>query len=139
MHLDHREAARLWPARKGRIERCDIVIAQAEIAGRGILGRMLGATCFGNREYLISAGEKAKRNLARGCMMGTGDLLQHFAGPGTRRREIIVAERRIGDHGDAVTFAPREHRVLDGALLQREVSTFRIRPALVSSSMMPCM
>ena len=35
-----------------------------------------------------------------------------------RRRKIVVAERRIGDDGDAVPLAPRDHRVLDRALLQ---------------------
>ena len=29
-----------------------------------------------------------------------------------------MAERRIGDDGDAVLLAPRDHRVLDRALLQ---------------------
>ena len=36
------------------------------------------------------------------------------SGPG----KSPVAERAVGDHGDAVRLAPGEHRVLDGALLQ---------------------
>ena len=36
----------------------------------------------------------------------------------SRAREIAVAERAVGDHGDAVLLAPGEHGVLDGALLQ---------------------
>ena len=35
-----------------------------------------------------------------------------------RRREIVVAEWRIGDDRNAVLFAPRNHGVLDRALLE---------------------
>ena len=46
------------------------------------------------------------------------DALQDFTRLAARRRKIIVAERRIGDHRYAVLLAPRQHRVFDGTLLQ---------------------
>ena len=51
-------------------------------------------------------------------MMSLGDRLQHLTRLAVRSRKIIVTERRIGDHRDAVLLAPRNHRVLDRALLQ---------------------
>ena len=39
---------------------------------------------------------------------GFGDRLQRLPRLAARRREIAVAERRIGDHRDAVTLAPRQ-------------------------------
>ena len=50
--------------------------------------------------------------------MARGDALQDFAALAAGIRKIVVAERRIGDHGDAVFGAPRDHRVFDRAPLQ---------------------
>ena len=54
----------------------------------------------------------------RGVAVRIGNRLQHFAVPAVRRREIIVTERRVGDDGDAMPLAPRDHRVLDRTFLQ---------------------
>ncbi len=50
--------------------------------------------------------------------MRGGNILQHFATLAARRGEIIVTERRVGDYRCAVLLAPRNHRMLDRALLQ---------------------
>ena len=52
-------------------------------------------------------------------MMPVGDFLQHApSGSARAGKSACVTERAIGDHGDAVLFAPREHRLLDRALAQ---------------------
>jgi hypothetical protein len=48
--LKHREAARFRAAGKGLVERRDLLLAQDEIAGRGILGRMIRRAGFWNRK-----------------------------------------------------------------------------------------
>ena len=64
------------------------------------------------------ARQKSQRDLARRCAVRIGDRLQHLAALAARRRKIIMTERRIGDDGDAMSLAPRDHRMLDRALLQ---------------------
>src|SRR6202044_1954448 len=71
-----------------------------------------------NRKHDGVAGQKSKRDLARRRAMRFRKGLQHLSGLAARRWEIIVAERRIGDHRDAVLPAPWDHRMLDGAFLQ---------------------
>ena len=83
----------------------------------------LSAACsaleaFGIANTCGLARQKAQRDLTRRSAMALGDGLQHLAGFAARRRKIIVTERRIGDHRDAVLLAPRNHRMLDRAFLQ---------------------
>src|SRR6478735_2182270 len=56
--------------------------------------------------------------VAAPCATRVRNRLQRLAGVTVRRRKIIVAERRIGDDGNAVALAPRDHPVFDRALLQ---------------------
>ncbi len=113
-------AARLRPARK-RVDRARLCrpSLSVEVAGRGVVGRVLGVGRFRDREH---RGRARQESSAR-----PGAALPHApvrspAAPATRtcsrRRKIVVTERRIGHDGDAMLFAPRDHRVLDGALLQ---------------------
>ena len=46
------------------------------------------------------------------------DLLEQAPTRGPRPRKIIMAEGTVGNHGYAVLFAPGDHAMLDGALLQ---------------------
>ena len=115
---EHRQAPRFRPARKGLVERGDLGIAQRQIAGSRIVRGVLCARRLRNREHRWRAREKRQRDLTRRCLMGLRDRLQHLAALAARRRKIIMSERRIGDDGDTVSFAPRDHRVLDRALLQ---------------------
>src|SRR5437667_1432139 len=46
------------------------------------------------------------------------DLRQHLAAPTARAREATRAERAVAHHGDAARNAPRDHRVLDRALIE---------------------
>ena len=46
------------------------------------------------------------------------DLLQYANAWGAGTGKIAVPERAVADHGDIVRFAPRQHGVLDRALLQ---------------------
>ena len=89
-----------------------------QIAGSGILCGVLRARRLRNREHRSRAREKRQRDLARGCLVRLRNRLQHLAALAARGRKIIMAERRIGDDGDTVLLAPRDHRVLDRALLQ---------------------
>jgi len=45
-------------------------------------------------------------------------LLEYAPSHGPRTREIIMTERAVSDHGDAMLFAPGDHGVLDRALPQ---------------------
>ena len=46
------------------------------------------------------------------------DLVEQTPTRSPRPRKIIMAEGTVGNHGDAVLFAPGDHTVLDRALLQ---------------------
>ena len=62
--------------------------------------------------------QESQRDLARRRAVRVGDLLEQRALAAAGGREIVVAERRIGHHRNTMRLAPRDHRVLDGALLQ---------------------
>jgi hypothetical protein len=47
-----------------------------------------------------------------------GDFLEHAAALRARAWKVPVTERTVGDHSDAVLLTPRDHGVLDRALLQ---------------------
>ena len=66
----------------------------------------------------LLAREKASATWRGSRLVRVGDGLQHLAALAARRREIVVAERRIGNDGDAMLLAPRDHGVLDRAFLQ---------------------
>lgn len=101
-----------------RIERRDLVFRQHQIAGRSIVAGMFRGRRLRDREHRSCTGEEAQCDLARRRATRLRDARQHRAALAVARREIIVAEWRIGDHGDTMPFAPRDHRVLNRAFLQ---------------------
>src|SRR5215475_13568300 len=98
--LEHRQTARLWPARKSRIESCDLRLAQGQIAGSGILRHMVNARRLWDREHHVFTREKGQRDLAWRRAMSVGNPLQHLPSLAARRRKFIVTERRIGGNAD---------------------------------------
>ena len=88
------------------------------LSGSGVVRGVLRARRLRNREHRWRAREKRQRDLTRRCLVRIRNRLQHLAALAARGRKIIMAERRIGDDGDTVLLAPRDHRVLDGAFLQ---------------------
>src|SRR5579871_6792301 len=71
-----------------------------------------------NRKHRRFAGEERQRDLARRCAVRVGNCPEHLARLALCLRKIVMAKRRIGDHRDLVLLAPRDHRVLEGALFQ---------------------
>ena len=93
------------------------------IAEHSLPAAALSAACSALAAFGIANtdGSRVRKPARPGAAMRRarfGDRLQHLARLAARRRKIIVTERRIGDDRDAVLLAPRDHRVLDGALLQ---------------------
>ena len=84
-----------------------------------ILFRMLRVRSLGDRKQRRSPRQETQGDLARRGIMPVGDLFQH---PPSRavglRKSASVTKRAIGDHGDAVVLAPRDHRMLDRPLTQ---------------------
>jgi hypothetical protein len=78
----------------------------------------------------LQARQKRERDLARGDAARIGNAVQHLAIPAARRGEIIVAERRISDDGNAVPLALPDHSMLDRALLQMIKHLVASDPAL---------
>src|SRR5581483_8537381 len=118
LFLQHRQAARFWPARKRRIERGNFILAERELARAGILRRVFRIAGFWNREYRGFTDEETQRDLTRRGLVRVSDFLQELPAGARGRRKVIVAERRIGDDGDTMARAPRNHGVFDRALLQ---------------------
>src|SRR3954453_19166084 len=118
MLLEHRQAGRLPAARERFVERCDLTVGEREVAGASIVGGMLRAGGFWNRQHRGCTREKRERYLARSSLVRIGNGLQHLAWFTARRGEIIVPERRVGNDRDAMSLAPWKHRVLDCAFLQ---------------------
>ena len=63
--LKHWQASRFRPARERLIERRDVLCAEREIAGRGIIRSMLRASRLRNRKYVRITRKIGKRDLAR--------------------------------------------------------------------------
>src|ERR1700735_1067577 len=87
---EHRQASRSRPARKGAVERCDLVLAEHELAGRGIVGGMFRRRGFWNREHLTCAGQESQRDLAHRGAMRFGDGLQDLSRLAARFRKFVV-------------------------------------------------
>src|SRR5580704_1642026 len=62
--LQHRQAARLWPARKGLVERRNLIAAEYQFAGSGVFGGVLFARGFWNRKDRGRARQEGQRDLA---------------------------------------------------------------------------
>src|SRR6478752_3110103 len=77
---------------------------------------MLRAGCLGDHEQRRLTQQEPEGDLAWGRPVRGGDLPQDATAFGVRPREIPVAERAVGDHRDAVSLAPGDHRMLDGSL-----------------------
>src|SRR5580704_10973841 len=73
---------------------------------------------FRDSEHGSLARQKSQRHLAHRSAVRGGDGLQDLTRLAAWRWKIIVTERRIGHYRNAVLGAPRNHRVLDGTLLQ---------------------
>src|ERR1700761_1963613 len=91
----HRQASRSRPARTGVVEGCDLVLAEHEFAGRGIVGGVFRGRGFWNREHRRCAGQESQRDLAHRGAMGFGNRLQDLSRLAAWLRKIIVTERRI--------------------------------------------
>src|ERR1700693_4772517 len=89
-----------------------------QIPGAGVFSDVLWSRSLGDRENRRTPYEKAQRDLARSSAMRLGDLLQHATTGGAQARKAPMTERAIGDYGYAVLLAPRDHCVLNRALLQ---------------------
>ena len=107
-----------WPTRKRLVERGELVLAQLSLPAAALSAACSALEAFGIANTEGIARQEAERDLARRGAMRVGDFLQQLSRLAARRRKIIVAERRIGDHRDAVLLAPRDHRMLDRAFLQ---------------------
>jgi hypothetical protein len=116
--LNHWQASRLRSTRECLVQRGEFVWAQRELACGRIVG---GVFCAGGLWYckdLRLPGQEAQGDLSRRGAAAFGDGLEHFASLAARAWKIVVTERRIRHHRDAMFDAPRDHRVLDRAFLQ---------------------
>src|SRR5262249_59839948 len=96
----------------------DLVVAQAELAGSGILVHVLRAGGLRDREQRRTPDQEAERHLAWRGAVRDGDLVQDAPSARARTREARVAERTVADDRDAVSLAPRDYGMLDRALVQ---------------------
>src|SRR6476661_5721560 len=71
-----------------------------------------------DREHRSRTGKEAQRDLPRCHTTRLRDTCQHRASLAVACGKIVVAERRVCDDSDATLLAPRDHRMLDRALLE---------------------
>src|SRR5882672_6488637 len=116
--LQHRQAARFGSARKRLIQHRYLAVIERQFPRSGVVGGVFRGRGFWNRKHRRFPGQESESNLAWRRAMRVGNCLQRRARLAARRREIVVAERRIGDHRDAMLLAPWDDSVFDRALLQ---------------------
>ena len=109
----------LVPQRKSLVERGDLVTCRARARRPRRCRRHVP------RSRLLESQTRSGSRVRKASATWRGEApcasaiaLQHRARLALRSRKIIVTERRIGHHRSAVLPAPRNHRVLDRALLQ---------------------
>ncbi len=84
----------------------------------GILFNMVSGRRLGNREDRRVQREKCERDLARRRIMRTRDVRKYATSGRMQIRKAAMSERAVRRDSDAVLLAPRQHSMLDGALLQ---------------------
>src|SRR5206468_1105321 len=100
------------------VDPAHVLRGERERARPGVLRHVRRARSLGDREQPGRAHEEGQRHLARGGAVRGRDLGEHASAPAARAREATRAERAVARHGDAARDAPRDHRVLDRALLE---------------------
>src|ERR1700748_2207319 len=93
--LKHWQASRFRSARKRLIECGNVVRAQREITGGGVVSGVFRVRGFRNRKHMRIAREKGQRDLTRRGAQALGDGLQYGAAGAARLGKLVVAERRI--------------------------------------------
>src|SRR5262249_54638400 len=71
-----------------------------------------------DREQRGAAGQETERHLARARSVCFRDVLQHLTSSRAWAWEASMPERAVRDDGDVMPLTPRNHRVLDRALLK---------------------
>jgi len=105
--------------RKGAIDLRQLGFAQFEVTRPCIRGGVLGVGSFRDGEERGFADQEPQRNLVDARAMRIGDVLEDASAAGTLTRQATVAaEGTVGHHRHTVSFAPWQHGMLDGALLQ---------------------
>src|SRR5437879_4544144 len=105
-------------ARECRVETVELVVAEREIAGSGVLARVLDVPGLRDREHARRADEERERHLPRGGAVRRRDLREHATARRARGGKLPRAERAVADDRDVARAAPRQDGVLDRALLE---------------------
>ena len=117
--LQHRQAARLRIRAETPCRALRFRLRQHEIAGGGIVGGVRRDSRPSESRTAESSRVRKASATCRGVAPCASAIACSTAPPLLLAlRKIVVAERRVGDHRDAMLLAPRDHRVLDRALLQ---------------------
>ena len=116
--LQHWERAGTWAKGKGPVDPREFGFSHPEVPGPRVLGGVVGARCFGDREEGWTPRQEPERDLARRRVVRDGNFLQRAASGGVPAGEAAVTEWGVADQGDVMILAPRQHCVLDRALLQ---------------------
>lgn len=135
--LQHGDLGWSGTSRERSVYSIDFGFGQSEIAGPGVFGSVFGTGSLGDREQCGRPHQKSERDLMWSCRVRGGDLLKHAIAVGARSWKAPVSERAVGNDGDAVPLAPRDHGVLYGALLQ--VVKNLVAGQSVSAGNFPCL
>ena len=115
--LQHRQVTWRRAARKGLVDARDLGVAEHQPAGGGVVLGVRRRRAFG-----MANTDGWRTRKASATWRGVAPCAPAISAAAGRRRraprKIVVAERAVGDDGDAVPLAPRDHGVLDRALLQ---------------------
>src|SRR5689334_13334513 len=110
--------ARSPPEQKRLIDPCQLVVRQTEVPRARVLDHVLDAARLGDCKEWGASREESQNNLARRGTVRRRNRLENVRLGGTRRSDVPLPKRAVADERHAVLLAPREHRVLDGALVQ---------------------
>ena len=116
--LQHGELGWSGTSRERSVYSIDFRFGQSEIAGPGVFGSVFGTGSLGDREQCGRPHQKSERDLTWSRRVRGGDLLEYAIAVGARSWKAPVSERAVGNDGDAVPLAPRDHGALHRALLQ---------------------
>jgi hypothetical protein len=103
---------------KGLIDARELGFAKLKFSRPGVLGGVFWTGGLGDSKERGLPHQAAQRYLARGRVVRGGNLLQHTSPLRARTWKVSMTERAVGNHGNIVLLTPRQHSVLDGALLQ---------------------
>src|SRR5262249_27235970 len=130
--LQHRKRAGTLAKGKCPVDPREFGFSQPEVPGPCVLGGVVGARGLWDREEGWPPRQESERYLARCRVVRGGDLLQHAASGRVRAGEAALTERRVADHWDVMPLAPRQHVMLDRALLQMVEDLIAYGPAFDS-------